>query len=51
MPAYRVGPIIWNGEDIYGYRMRAGMYIAKLIVNTEDGDAITKSTRVILLPN
>ena len=47
---YRIGPIKWDGSDEYGGKLSAGMYIAKLGVSSSDGDFISKSIRVILLP-
>jgi hypothetical protein len=47
---YRIGPINWNGQDEYGGQLSAGMYIAKLGVNSSDGDFTSKSIRIILLP-
>lgn len=47
---YTIGPFTWNGIDGYGRRSSAGMYIAKLLVTTPDGDFRTKSARIILLP-
>ena len=47
---YRIGPIKWDGEDNYGGKMSAGMYIANLGVTSEDGDFSSKSIRIILLP-
>ena len=47
---YRIGPIKWDGEDNYGSKMSAGMYIANLGVTSGDGDFSSKSIRIILLP-
>ena len=47
---YRIGPIKWDGEDEYGGKLSAGMYIAKLGVSSSDGDFTSKSIRIILLP-
>ena len=47
---YRIGPITWDGDDEYGGKLNAGMYIAKLGVSSSDGDFISKSIRIILLP-
>ena len=47
---YRIGPIKWHGDDEYGGKLSAGMYIAKLGVSSSDGDFISKSIRIILLP-
>jgi len=47
---YRVGPIKWDGDDEYGGKLSAGMYIAKLGVSSSDGDFTSKSIRIILLP-
>jgi hypothetical protein len=47
---YRIGPITWNGDDEYGGKLSAGMYIAKLGVSSSDGDFTSKSIRIILLP-
>jgi len=47
---YRVGPIKWDGDDEYGGKLSAGIYIAKLGVNSSDGDFTSKSIRIILLP-
>jgi len=47
---YRVGPIKWHGDDEYGGKLSAGIYIAKLGVSSSDGDFTSKSIRIILLP-
>jgi hypothetical protein len=47
---YRIGPITWHGDDEYGGKLSAGMYIAKLVVSSSDGDFTSKSIRIILLP-
>jgi len=47
---YRMGPIKWDGDDEYGRKLSAGMYIAKLGVSSSDGDFTSKSIRIILLP-
>ena len=47
---YRIGPIKWHGDDEYGGKLSAGMYIAKLGVSSSDGDFTSKSIRIILLP-
>ncbi len=47
---YLIGPINWDGKDDYGQQLGAGVYIAQLRVNSSDGDYISKSIRVILLP-
>ena len=47
---YRIGPISWEGDDLYGGKVSAGMYIAKLAVSSSDGDFTSKSIRIILLP-
>ena len=47
---YRIGPITWNGDDEYGGKLSAGMYIAKLGLSSSDGDFTSKSIRIILLP-
>ena len=47
---YRIGPITWVGDDEYGGKLSAGMYIAKLGVSSSDGDFTSKSIRIILLP-
>jgi len=47
---YRIGPIKWDGDDEYGGKLSAGMYIAKLGVSSSDGDFTSKSIRIILLP-
>ena len=47
---FRIGPISWDGKDDYGSKVSAGMYIANLVVNAEDGDYSSNSIRIILLP-
>ena len=47
---YRIGPITWYGDDEYGGKLSAGIYIAKLGVSSSDGDFTSKSIRIILLP-
>ena len=47
---YRIGPIKWNGDDEYGGKLAAGIYIGKLGVSSSDGDFTSKSIRIILLP-
>jgi len=47
---YRIGPINWDGRNECGEKMSAGIYVAKLEINSSDGDFISKSIRIILLP-
>ena len=47
---YRIGPINWDGKNEYGEKMSAGIYVAKLGINSSGGDFISKSIRIILLP-
>ncbi len=47
---YKIGPIKWDGDDEYGGKLAAGIYIGKLGVSSSDGDFITRSIRIILLP-
>lgn len=47
---YRVGPLQWNARDQYNNKLAAGIYIANLNIEAEDGDFFSKSIRVILLP-
>ena len=47
---YRIGPIKWDGSDVYAGKLSAGIYIAKLGVSSSDGDFTSKSIRIILLP-
>lgn len=49
-PGYRIGPIRWDGTDNYGIKHSGGIYIARLTVNTQEGDFSSKSIRIILLP-
>ena len=46
----RIGPIKWAGEDEYGDKLSAGIYIANLALSSSDGDFVSKSIRIILLP-
>jgi len=47
---YTIGPVIWDGKDHYGSKTSAGVYIANLSVSSEDGGFVSKSVRIILLP-
>ena len=47
---YRLGPINWDGKNNYGAKVNAGIYIAHLNVILKNGDFVSKSTRVIILP-
>ena len=47
---YTIGPITWDGKDIHGSKLSAGIYIANLGVTSGNGDFSSKSTRIILLP-
>ena len=47
---FRIGPISWDGKDDNGSKVSAGMYIANLVVNAEDGGYSSNSIRIILLP-
>ena len=49
-PGYQIGPIVWLARDKYGEKLSSGIYIAQLNVSSSDGEYITKSNRVILLP-
>ena len=43
-------PIVWRARDKYGEKLSSGIYIAQLNISSSDGEFITKSNRVILLP-
>tara|TARA_B100001758_G_C18417002_1_gene621093 strand:- start:14892 stop:18254 length:3363 start_codon:yes stop_codon:yes gene_type:complete len=47
---YRIGPISWDGTNLYGAKISAGIYIAKLGVTDTRGNFSSKSIRIILLP-
>ena len=49
-PGYQIGPIVWRARDKYGEKLSSGIYIAQLNISSSDGEFITKSNRVILLP-
>ena len=49
-PGYQIGPIVWRARDKYGEKLSSGIYIAQLNIRSSDGEFITKSNRVILLP-
>ena len=47
---YRIGPINWSARDNVGKKIPAGIYLANLHVNTENGNFASKSIPIILLP-
>ena len=47
---YRIGPIKWDGRNEYGRNVSAGLYIAKLNIELEDGSYETKSIRIAITP-
>jgi len=47
---YRIGPITWDGNNEYGKNVRAGLYVAKLNIQLENGLYETKSIRVAITP-
>jgi hypothetical protein len=47
---YRIGPIRWDGRNEYGRNVSAGLYIAKLNIELEDGSYETKSIRIAITP-
>ena len=49
-PGYQIGPIVWLARNKYGEKLSSGIYIAQLNISSSDGEYITKSNRVILLP-
>lgn len=49
-PGYQIGPIVWRARNRYGEKLSSGIYIAQLNISSSDGEFITKSNRVILLP-
>ncbi|MAW21594.1 MAG: hypothetical protein CMD16_04280 [Flavobacteriales bacterium] len=47
---YRIGPISWDGTNLYGGKISAGVYVATLGVRDKGGNFSSKSMRIILLP-
>ena len=47
---YRLGPFRWDGKNRFGERIESGIYIANLNIHFKNGDFISKSNRVIILP-
>ena len=47
---YRIGPINWDGKSKNGDNLSAGLYIAKLNIDLENGMFETKSIRIAITP-
>ena len=47
---YRIGPVRWDGRNEYGRNVSAGLYIARLNIELEDGSYETKSIRIAITP-
>ena len=47
---FRIGPISWDGKNQNGDNLSAGLYIAKLNVNLENGMFEAKSIRIAITP-
>ena len=47
---YRIGPINWNGSNKYDQPISAGLYIAKLNIELDNGFYETKSIRIAITP-
>lgn len=47
---YRIGPVRWDGRNEYGRNVSAGIYIARLNIELEDGSYETKSIRIAITP-
>ena len=47
---FRVGPISWDGKSSNGENLSAGLYIANLNINLENGKFETKSIRIAITP-
>ena len=47
---YKLGPILWDGTNDFGARVSNGIYIAQLNANRKDGQFLSKSLRLIIMP-
>ena len=47
---FRIGPINWDGKSNNGYPLSAGLYIANLNINLENGTSESKSIRIAITP-
>ena len=47
---FRIGPINWDGKSNNGYSLSAGLYIANLNINLENGTSESKSIRIAITP-
>jgi len=47
---FRIGPISWDGKSSNGENLSAGLYIANLNINLENGMFETKSIRIAITP-
>jgi hypothetical protein len=47
---YRIGPISWDGKSTSGKSLSAGLYIAKLNIELDNGLYESKSIRIAITP-
>jgi len=46
--SYSLGPIRWNLDNESGNRVPDGIYLTRVILNTEEGKTLTSSTKIVL---
>lgn len=46
---YTIGPIQWDGTTDGGQKLKAGIYIYRMLINTESGKEYTESKKLVIL--
>lgn len=47
--SYVVGPVEWHLDSQNGNRVNRGIYMARVLVTTKDGEKLVKSTKIVVL--
>jgi flagellar hook assembly protein FlgD len=46
---YTIGPIQWDGTTDGGQKLKSGIYIYRMLINTENGKEYTESKKLVIL--
>lgn len=46
---YTIGPIEWNGTTDGGQKLKAGIYIYRMLINKDDGKEYSESKKLVIL--